>query len=348
MKQAITHASENGNYQTPQIPVSRALVAAGPVITLPPGGPEEEGAGPGWEEVVAAFLASGLDSDGTRRAYARHLRRAGRVFEGKSPAELSGRDLTEYRGAVMAADLSPSSQAQALSALRSFLGWVGTIGGHRLPAEVISKALRTPRATVKSRYSIITEREIAAMFGAAPGKRERALLGVLLGAGLRVAEAAALAVADVMEDADGGVVLFVRQGKGRKDRVVPIGADVERLVREYIAETGRYLGDEGPLFLAIDRGAGGRQRPGLSTRSLSRMVVRMAREAGIVAKRVTPHALRHTFATRCLHSGASVVAVSKLLGHASIATTQRYVDHLTASELRANVPALPFPETLAS
>jgi integrase/recombinase XerD len=64
--------------------------------------------------------------------------------------------------------------------------------------------------------------------------------------------------------------------------------------------------------------------------------------SGVAAKRVTPHSLRHTYAIRCLRSGGNVVAVAKLLGHSSIATTQRYVDHLAVSELRSTVPALPF------
>jgi site-specific recombinase XerD len=62
-------------------------------------------------------------------------------------------------------------------------------------------------------------------------------------------------------------------------------------------------------------------------------------------KKTSPHALRHTYAIRCLRAGASVVAVSKLLGHAGIATTQRYVDHLATEELRASVPALPIGPT---
>lgn len=296
-----------------------------------------------WDEVVAGFLASAIDSDGTRRAYARHLRRAGELFGGVPPSMLTGAQLSSFRASVTGSGLSPSSQAQALSALRSFLTWTGSMGGHYLPSEVIATALRTPRATVRRRYSVITEKEISSMLEAAPGKREKALLGLLLGAGLRVAEASRLAIADIVEEHDGGVVLFVRQGKGRKDRVVPIGPEVDALLRDFITSTGRYLGDQGPLLLANDRGSGRRQDHGLSTRSLCRMVSQVAQSAGISAKRVTPHSLRHTYAIRCLRAGGNVVAVSRLLGHSSIATTQRYVDHIQESELRAAVPALPMP-----
>jgi site-specific recombinase XerD len=177
---------------------------------------------------------------------------------------------------------------------------------------------------------------------AAAGTRERALLGVLLGAGLRVAEAAALSISDIIEDHDGDVSLFVVLGKGRKDRIVPIRPEVDALLRRYLVESGRHLGDEGRLFLASDRGAASRTTVGVTTRTLSRLVTELAETAGISAKRVTPHSLRHTYAIRCLRAGGNVVAVAKLLGHSTIATTQRYVDHLATSELRSSVPALPF------
>ena len=282
-----------------------------------------------------------MDSEGTRRAYGRHLRNAGLIFEVEHVGELNGELLSEYRASVVSSGVSPASQAQALSALRSFLGWCGSMGGHRLPSDVIKVALRSPRARVAVRYVVLTEREVGAILQAASSARERAILAVLLGGGLRVAEAASLRVSDIFEDADGGMMLFVQRGKGAKDRQVPIGPEVDQLLRRYLVASGRYLGDEGPLFLASDRGAVGRNKVGLSTRAISRLVGQMAIAAGISAKRVTPHALRHTYAIRCLRAGGNVVAVAKLLGHSSIVTTQRYVDHLAVSELRAAVPALP-------
>jgi site-specific recombinase XerD len=296
---------------------------------------------PIWCDVVATFLSAAIDSASTRRAYGRHLKQAGDLFGVNHVHELRGADLADYRAAVVATGLAPASQGQALSALRSFLAWTGGMGGHRLPAEVIARALRTPRASVRARFSVVNEREITALLKAAPGPRERAILAVLLGGGLRVAEAAHLHVSDIVEDLDGGVALFVRQGKNRKDRVVPVGPEVDQLLREYLVATKRYLGGEGPIFLAVDRGVRSRKDAGLSTRAIARMVVKVALSAGIAAKHVSPHALRHSYAVRCLRSGGNVVAVARLLGHANIATTQRYVDHLAVSELRATVPRLP-------
>ena len=256
-------------------------------------------------------------------------------------SELTGEDLNDYKAMVIASGLAPASQSQSLSALRSFLLWAGSMGKHALPSQMISLALRTPKASVQVRYSVINEKEVAAIFLNAPSARERAILAVLLGGGLRVAEAANLRVSDIFEDMDGGVAIMVRQGKGNKDRVVPIGSEVDQLLRRYLVASGRYLGDEGPLFLASDRGAVGRNKVGLTTRTMSRLVREMAIAAGISAKRVTCHSLRHTYATRILRAGGNVVAVAKLLGHSSIVTTQRYVDHLAVSELRSAVPALP-------
>ena len=81
----------------------------------------------------------------------------------------------------------------------------------------------------------------------------------------------------------------------------------------------------------------------LSTRAVGDVVKRVATVARVTAKRITPHSCRHTYAIRALRAGGNIVAVSKLLGHASITTTQRYLDHLKLDELRAAVPRLPMP-----
>jgi len=80
---------------------------------------------------------------------------------------------------------------------------------------------------------------------------------------------------------------------------------------------------------------------------MAKLVRKRADAAGIAAKRISPHALRHTYAVRSLRQGGNVVAISRLLGHTSIATTQRYVNHLAVSELRAAVPELPLGEPAA-
>jgi integrase/recombinase XerC len=200
-----------------------------------------------YEMVVAAYLDAAVDSANTRRAYSRHLRDAFTFLGRATLADITGADLAALRARVVANGLSPLSQSLALAAMRSFLAWAGSMGAHRLPSEVVHTALRIPSCFVQRPYSALSEPEIHDLLAAAPTTRDRALLAVLLGAGLRVAESVALDVEDVIEDGDGGTMLGVRQGKGRKDRQVPVGVEVAAVLRSYLAATGRVLGDVGPL-----------------------------------------------------------------------------------------------------
>jgi site-specific recombinase XerD len=301
-----------------------------------------------WETVVEAYLDAAIDSPHTRRAYERHLRDAFAVFGVATLHELAGTDLARYRAAVVSSDRAPGSQAQALAALRSCLTWSRTLGAHRLSGDVVRTALKTPKAVVRRPYRTLGESDIATVLATASTDRDRALLAVLLGAGLRAAEVVGLDVSDLHDDPESGLVIAVRRGKGRKDRQVPVQPEVSRLLLAYLAETGRCLGQPGPLFRAHDRGAAGRDRSRLSTRAVGYLVRRALDRAGLAAKAISPHALRHTYAIRALRAGGNVIAVQKLLGHASVATTERYLDHLALDELRAAVPPLPLSGESAS
>lgn len=149
----------------------------------------------------------------------------------------------------------PRTQAQALAALRSFLRWSRTMGASTLSADVVAEAPRTPRTDVRRPYTSLSERELTALLEAAENPRDRALLAVMLGAGLRVSEVVGRDVTDLLEGADGGAALYVRLGKGRKDRQGPVQLEVAGVIRRYLAVTGRRLGDAGPLFRAHDLAA---------------------------------------------------------------------------------------------
>ena len=112
------------------------------------------------------------------------------------------------------------------------------------PAEVITAALRTPRADVRQPYVVLSEPELAALLQSADNGRDRALLAVLAGAGLRVAETVALDVRDVLEDGDGRHALYVREGKGRRSRTVPVQEDVASFIRAHLVQSGRTLGTD--------------------------------------------------------------------------------------------------------
>ena len=294
-----------------------------------------------WGLAVETFLAAAVDSPHTRRAYGRHLADALGWLNVETVAEITGAGLAAWRVELIGRPLAPSSQAQALAALRRFLAWARPFGIHHLAGEVVREALRTPRNSVLRPYDVLTEPEVGATLRAASTLRDRALLAVLLGGGLRAAECCGLDVGDVREDGDGEAVLYVRRGKGRKDRAVPVRAEVVGAIRAYLAEAGRRLGDAGPLFLAEDRAAWARASRRITPRAVGLIVERVKDRARITGKAFSPHAARHTFAIRALRGGADVVKVARLLGHSDVRVTMRYVDHLGLGELRAAVAPLP-------
>ncbi|QEM70301.1 tyrosine-type recombinase/integrase [Geobacter sp. FeAm09] len=139
----------------------------------------------------------------------------------------------------------------------------------------------------------------------------RAVLELLYSSGLRVSEMTGLNVGDL--DLSGGMVRVL--GKGGKERIVPVGSRAAQAVREYLAQRGELAGT-GPLFLNT-RG----QR--LNRRSVTRIIdAHVLRVAAF--RRISPHTLRHTFATHMLEGGADLRSIQELLGHASLSTTQKY------------------------
>jgi len=184
----------------------------------------------------------------------------------------------------------------------------------------------------------LTEAEEAALLAqvntkSATGLRNRALLAVMLGAGLRVGEAVALRPSDI--DYSTGQI-FVEDGKGGKDRVVPVDAETLAHIRAW-AEKRTALGFNGhrPLFCRLRRqgfGEGGVGSP-MSTDNVQALVTRLARAAGI-EKRVTPHVLRHTYACKLLRRpGAVLTDVQLALGHDHLSTTAIYL-HAEPERLR--------------
>lgn len=292
-----------------------------------------------WQRALEVFLDARTDSPHTRRAYRRHITAAMLELQVATLDELTGEALAEWRARLIASSLAPASQSQALAALRSFLRFARGFGLHRLGDELIRETLRTARGETRRPYQVLADWEIAALLDAADSERDRAIVALLIGGGLRAAELVGLDVDDLSEDQDGELVALVR-GKGRKERVVPLRRDVARIVRRYLASSGRRLGGSGPMLLSDDRAHRSSDRR-LSTRAVGFLVERLVAAAGVDGKRISPHSTRHTYAIRAIRAGASAITVQKLLGHASVATTQRYLDHLETAELRDAVPDLP-------
>jgi site-specific recombinase XerD len=229
--------------------------------------------------------------------------------------------------------LSPASVALQLAALRGFLEFAHKTRQLPINAEVIRFTLKSPKATVITPYNILSDDETARLLTLATG-RDRAMLALLDGAGLRIAELCAVKVGDLATDDEGDLLLHVKHGKGRKDRIVPLRPNAAREVSAWLTQRNISIGDQthADQWLFPSRKHGGK----LTTVQARRILAKWANQAQI-AKRISPHSLRHGYAMKLLRKGAQLGHVQKLLGHANLSTTQRYTDHLELAELKAVV-----------
>ena len=222
--------------------------------------------------------------------------------------------------------LERSSVARKVSSLRSFFRYLVRQGDL---AESPMTRIVTPKVRRKlPRYLNVDE---AALVVESPdldtplGLRDRALLELLYATGLRVSELCSLS----LEDIDLQEVVLRTVGKGRVERMVPFGRRARDAVRAYLAERhrlrGRRIGDPDALFLNY---RGGR----LSVRSVRR-IMEASIQRSAVKHRISPHGLRHSFATHLLDAGADLRSIQELLGHASLSTTQRYT-HVSTERMR--------------
>jgi len=290
-----------------------------------------------WEEVLAVFLDT-LNSRGTRDAYRRGVRSMAHhvVYHLGAPtvADVTPQHLASYRAELVRQVeievITAATANQRLAGCRRFLEFARLTGQSGLGRDVVAFCLKGLRSTVKRPYQVLSRGEMQRILSVQrPGSRDHALLALLLGTGLRASEVCRLRVEDLTSDEAGDLSVRVRQGKGRKDRVVPLAPQVAEVVRAYLREEGRLGGTRANITEPLFPSRQGR----MSRRRLAQVVVGAVKAAG-VTKSISPHSLRHSYGIALLRNGASPVAVGKLLGHASIATTQRYLDHLEAAELK--------------
>jgi integrase/recombinase XerD len=230
-----------------------------------------------------------------------------------------------YFKKLRAERLSPRSLARNISTLKGFYKFLLREG---IIAENPLRHLRTPRVTPRL-PEVLSGEDIELVIRQTKtqnrlGLRDRAMLELLYATGLRVSELIRLSFNDVNLE-----VGYLRtRGKGDKERIVPMGGAAMRALKEYLRESrqipaGKKEGGQ-TLFL----GRGGR---GITRQGFWKLLRRYAAAAGI-RKRITPHTLRHSFATHLLEGGADLRSVQSMLGHADIATTQIYThvsrDHL--------------------
>ena len=245
--------------------------------------------------------------------------------ERRTPTRATADDVTDFLERLRAGrepaskPFAPSSVARALVALRSFYRFAAGEGRVAADPTVTVGSPKRPRAIPKAISLEDVERLIHAPGEEKLGLRDRAILETLYGSGLRISELVGLDVDDV--DLDEGSVL-VRSGKGGKGRRVPLGRQARRALERYLtgirADLSKRSGrsSKGALFL---NARGDR----LSRQGCWKILKGYAGVAGL-ERRVSPHTLRHSFATHMLDAGADIRVVQELLGHASLSTTQVY------------------------
>jgi integrase/recombinase XerC len=242
------------------------------------------------------------------------------------PGEITTLDLRGYTAHLHSAGYSKATIARRLASLRSFFRFGGREGWCKSnPA----KPLRNPRGGRKLPHFLTTD-ELGRLLEAPPGghaagMRDRAILETMYSAGLRVSEVVGLNDSDLDFAAD---IVRVR-GKGRRERLAPIGSFAHRALAHWLdvrkLHPALKAGAVAPVFV----NKFGRR---LTTRSVGRMLEKYLKTTGL-DRRTTPHTLRHSFATHLLDRGADIRSVQELLGHKSLTTTQIYT-HVTTARLR--------------
>lgn len=285
--------------------------------------------------IDAVWLEDGLAAN-TLAAYRRDLTAFARWLE--TPAEHRGAAIAQQLRDVATADIEawftarheesrPTTANRRLAALRRFYAWaLREHRTHQDPCLTLSAAKQPPRIP-----KTLSEAQVEALLAApdvntARGVRDRAMLETLYATGLRVSELVGIKVLEV--SLNEGVVRVV-MGKGGKDRLVPLGAEAAHWVDHYMQSArlelaGARVSDA--LFLT------GRAQP-MSRQAFWQLVKKYAVLAGVRAP-LSPHVLRHAFATHLLNHGADLRVVQMLLGHADISTTQIYT-HVARERLRA-------------
>ncbi len=286
-----------------------------------------------WQNLIKDYLQYlELERNLSRHslaAYRTDLTEFSRVCGVGRPNKVDRTIANTWLGKLSAAGRRPATIARKLSSVKRFFDWLVESG--LIPRSPFG-GLSAPRI---QRYHppYLSVREIAALIdsidsGSPSGLRDRAIIELLYGSGLRISEAINLQVREIEFDAG-----FIRVlGKGDKERLVPIGQPATAAIEIYLDKRPKPVSSSDAKFLFLSRFGRKYSRPGFWKLIHKRFVA-----AGIT-KQVTPHTLRHSFATHMLEGGADLRVVQEMLGHADISTTQIYTsidrDYLIAEHKR--------------
>jgi len=286
------------------------------------------------DDVVASFLLDRRANGATKatldfyRFQLAHLQKWC-AANGLDLPDLSTQALRAFLVARQA--YSHNAVCESARRLRTFFSWCE----NEQICSNVSAGLRLPRREIKA-IQPLSVAQVRALLNHCHGttfqqRRDDALLRLLVDSGLRVGELVALDLGDLDLD---GCRVFVRSGKGRKQRIVPVGARTIRALAKYLAVRSRGY----PTCEALFIGGNGRR---LTCRHCHNHISRLGKRAGIEGVRCSPHTLRHTFAKMFLERGGNVFALQEILGHSSLAMTRRYVALANADVAEAHRRASP-------
>lgn len=233
-----------------------------------------------------------------------------------SHRSLDQEQMNQFLVELRAADLAESSIARKISALRSLESFLCKEDSQRIPwrIELRKRGRKLPKSIpYESVRSLIESPSDDPL-----GIRDRAILEALYATGMRVSECISLN-RDQFKDENDGISFFAISGKGGKERLVPLGGHARKACQEYLVRSRPVLAGENREAALFLNSAGHR----LTRQGVWQIIKQAAARSGI-SERVTPHVLRHSFATHMLERGADVRSVQELLGHASVVTTQVY------------------------
>jgi len=290
--------------------------------------------GPQIENFLEMLTAERGAAALTIDAYRRDLADFATFLATTMPHQASSDDLRRYLARQEATGMAPRSQARRLSALRQFFKFLILEGVRRDdPTSLLDSPHLTPALP-----KLLSEDDVSRLIGtaaddrSAEGIRLSAIIEILYASGLRISELVALPLAAVAR-ADRAIVVL---GKGRKERMVPLGGAARAAIDAYLAIRPHFLreGQTSKWLFPSNTAASGH----LSRIRCGQLLKDLAIRAGIDPARLSPHVLRHAFATHLLGHGADLRSVQQMLGHADISTTQIYT-HVEAERLKTLVNA---------
>lgn len=288
------------------------------------------------EQFLEMMAAERAASANTLSAYGRDLRDIEAYFANKKKqlTKAARGDIEAYLASLSASGMSATTQARKLSAIRQFFAF---IYDEKLRADNPAATLETPKLA-RPLPTALTPEDVGAMIGVArqddspKGLRLQAMLELMYGAGLRVSELVSLPMGALqLQPGSLNVTAeaMIVSGKGNKERLVPINHHTRTALSRYLGVRQVFLGEEKSAYLFPYHRAEGyitRQQFGV-------MLKELALASGLDPAKISPHTLRHSFASHLLEGGADLRVIQELLGHSDISTTQVYT-HIAGSRLK--------------